>query len=328
MTAEPLFHLLRPEHLPSPAAVAGYLRTRGGVLSPAIGHRDDAQALDAVRAAVTAVPMAAGTVVDGPDDAESAGNRDNDQAFGIVRVDGDRPALFVHTVLKGYEALLADTSEGGTDLTGEQWRTLREALGVMLEQPPQDRLAQQWQPMPRRRDQPPSAALRRWVRGHRLFMVLIQGLVQASGELAGQLRAGDRQPVAALERAILLMRASEVALRFAGDFSIADYDAVVRPTLMPPHSPPGMSGLHWRDHEHLIANLAAARDLLAGVDPALTEMRATFRRAYAEVYDAHRFVCARFVGEESASLLMAKSKQSAVAVLDRYKQARLHNVPQ
>jgi len=66
-----------------------------------------------------------------------------------------------------------------------------------------------------------------------------------------------------------------------------------------------------------------------GIWNGLLPLRARFRAAYSAVYDAHRLVCARFVGEEATSLLMTpKSKQSAVGVLARYQRVRLQHIPE
>lgn len=339
MSGDPEFPLLRPNRLPGRAEVQAYVNGRApglpAQLAAAMGRADAAAALETLRAALITVPLPAGTapVRDDPD--ESGGNRDNDQSFDIVRVDGEdgeHAAILLRTTLGGAVLLLDDAVRSGTDLAAEHWRALRHGFAAMLGHlagfPAPSGEADPG-PGPRRVDGLPRDALRRWVRGHRIFMVLIQGLVIAVDELTDAVgRAETERAAESLDLAVSLMRASEAALRFAGDFTPEEYKDLVRPTLMPPIAPPGLSGLHWRDHEYLVKRLAEARQLLAGVDPSLVPLRAKFREAYAAAYDAHRFVCARFVGEDVGSLLMTpKSKQSAVGVLTQYKRVRLQHIP-
>jgi hypothetical protein len=335
MSGDPVFPLLRPERLPGRAEVQAYVSGSAADLPAELAatvRADAAAALDALRAALTTVPIPAGTapVRDDPD--ESGGNRDNDQSFDIVRVDGERAAILLHSTLKGAELLLDDTVRSGTDLALEHWHALRHGFAALLGHLvgfPASSPGTDPGPRPRGADGRPSDALRRWIRGHRIFMVLIQGLVIAVDELTDAVaRAETDRAAEALDLAVSLMRASEAALRFAGDFTPEEYQDLVRPTLMPPAAPSGLSGLNWRDHEHLVKRLAASRELLAGVDPSLVPLRARFREAYAAAYDAHRFVCARFVGEDVGSLLMTpKSKKSAVGVLTQYKRVRLQHIP-
>ncbi|MBT2400794.1 hypothetical protein [Streptomyces sp. ISL-100] len=335
MSGDPVFPLLRPERLPGRAEVQAYVSGNAPGVPAELAdtlRADAAAALDALRAALITVPLPAGTAPVCDDPGESGGNRDNDQSFDIVRVDGERAAILLHSTLKGAELLLDDAVRSGTDLAPEHWRALRHGFAALLGHLagfPTPSPGTDPGPGPRGADGLPSDALRRWVRGHRIFMVLIQGLVIAVDELTGAVaRADTDQAAEALDLAVSLMRASEAALRFAGDFTPEEYEDLVRPTLMPPAAPPGLSGLHWRDHEYLVKRLAEARQLLAGVDPSLVPLRARFREAYAAAYDAHRFVCARFVGEDVGSLLMTpKSKKSAVGVLTQYKRVRLQHIP-
>ncbi len=334
-------YLLRPEHLPHDSgeidALVGRLLTPRlrRLAAEARGSGAD-PALAALRTALALVALEPDRLLTGaPEPLESAGNRANDEAFGIVRADGDRGQLLLHSSLHGYELLLDDALAAGTDLGARDWAGLRGGFDRLLEQlgavPPGGRGG--------RRFPPPAGAgerdaLRRWVRGHHVFMVLIQGLVVALNRLlrAPDAAAGGRIDVRAarpaLEVAVALMRASRSALQFAGDFSIQDYERIVRPTLTPPHAPPGMSGLRWRDHEHMVHLLSRLGPVLTALPEPLHPLRAELRRAIEATYDAHALVCSRFVGEQRPSLLMSPaSAQSAVYVLQRFKRNRVRNVP-
>lgn len=332
--AEPNFLLLRPEHLPTRTQVSQFVSSLPGyraALAEAALLVDDRQALGAVTQLLDALPSPAEVRIGDPDPGESAGNRDNDQAFGIVRVDGDRPALLLRSVLGSYLILLDEVVRSGTRLTTEQWTVLRCGFTALLGHLagfPVSEDCPMAQAIPRRDDTASADALRRWVRGHRLFMVIVQGLGLAIAELNETGSQPAEQAAVPLGLAITLLRASEEALRFASDFTSAEYYDQVRPTLTPPVAPAGMSGLHWRDHEYLLKQLAMAGSVLRGLAPELQPMRRQFRQSYADVYDAHQLVCARFVGTEATSLLMTpKSKQSAVGVLGQYKRVRLQHIP-
>lgn len=155
-------------------------------------------------------------------------------------------------------------------------------------------------------------------------MVFVQGIVMALNAFRRGVESRDRaRSKIALTTATDLMSGSEAALRFAGDFSYTDYEQSVRPTLMPPLAPPGMSGLRWRDHEHLIALLAQLRPIFADIEPSLAGARDAFYDAIGDAYSAHRFVCASFVGTERGSLLTGGKTKSAVEMIDHFKRVRM-----
>jgi hypothetical protein len=133
---------------------------------------------------------------------------------------------------------------------------------------------------------------------------------------------------AAATAAIGLMWGSQGALSFAGDLAQDEYVAEIRPTLMPPIAPPKMSGLHWRDHEALVAELAAADDSWRWLAVSRPDLLREFRAALGATYEAHRGVCASFVGDSSPSLLATKgSSRSAVSVLAQFERRRLDLLP-
>jgi hypothetical protein len=119
------------------------------------------------------------------------------------------------------------------------------------------------------------------------------------------------------------MRGSGAALAFTGDFPYPAYAARVRPTLIPPNAPPDMTGLRWRDHEYLIRVLSELRPVFAALPEGLREEREGFADALTEAYDAHKMVCAHFVGADQSSVLMAtRTNEAAVSTLERFKRSR------
>ena len=158
-------------------------------------------------------------------------------------MDGERAAILLHTTLKGAELLLDDAVRSGTDIALEHWHALRHGFAALLGHLtglPAPSPGTDPGPGPRGADGRPSDALRRWVRGHRIFMVLIQGLVIAVDELADTVaRAESDQAAEALDLAASLMRAcsfrrparstrtSTMVRPFSGDLRASASSAVV-----------------------------------------------------------------------------------------------------
>ena len=167
-------------------------------------------------------------------------------------------------------------------------------------------------------------AQRRWTSGHHVFMVLVQGLIIALQEVAENIRIGRIDGAQRwFDLAAALMRGSNAALTFTGDFPYSEYEKRVRPTLIPPTAPPDMSGLRWRDHEYLIRVLVRLRPIFADLDPRLEPWREEFVQALSGSYDAHKTVCAHFVGNDQSSVLMStRTTQPAVSTLDKFKRSR------
>ncbi|NTX16520.1 hypothetical protein HUA76_37685 [Myxococcus sp. CA056] len=295
-------------------------------------HRRSAedQAIFAARDSLSRLGLGDGDFTPVVDDPEaSQGNKDNDQAFAIVRVEGRVVPLLVHSTLHGFVTLLDEALTSGTDLEPEAWGRLRHAYSVlfdMLLDRPVDREGAAALPPPRSTASGERDALRRWTRGHYVFMSLVQGMVVVLHVLREDVEAGNLEAARSdLERVTALMNGAEVALRFTGDYSYTAYEKSVRPTLMPPVAPPGMTGLRWRDHEYMVKVLAGLRPIFAGLPVELEEAREAFYQSVARAYDAHKTVCASFVGTERTSLLMAeRTEKSAVELLEHFKRVRLH----
>lgn len=323
------FLLGRPEELPRTASdVAGeHGAARAVARLRAGGARTGVAALAAaVRAARAELAVAPGEpLAHDPDESEA--NRDNDLAFGIVRVPGDPLPRLVDAALAALAGVVELAGERGTDLASADWAkavAAVEALLAWLADPLAPPRTSPPPTPPRRGALGPEDGLRKWVRGHHLFMVLAQGGVVALSCLADAADRGDeRAAVAAASAAVALMRGCEGALRFAGDVTAEQYAGEIRPTLMPPVAPPRMSGLHWRDHEWLIRALPASRPGWAFLEDGHAELVEDFRAALDRAYLAHRGVCEHFVGDRSPSLLAAPgSRRSAVGVLDQLRALR------
>lgn len=333
------FRLPRPSDLPNTvdrvvAADAERAATIQALLYPAApdgAGREAAVLLERVAYARAELGPAPGEPV-GPDPGESPANRDNDLAFGIVRTRGPAGALLQDAVLASLAGVLEMAVAHGSDVDKPAWDLLNggfEALIGWLARPRQAPVRHRAAHPGALHRQQPDDALRRWVRGHHVFMTFCQGATVMMSCLQHSAELGALEDAAAAAAAaVALMEGSHGALLYAGDARRTQYREEIRPTLMPPVAPPKMSGLHWRDHEALVAAITAARpawSVLAGFRPDLLD---EYRTALDAAYRAHRDVCEQFVGDRSPSLLATKgSSRYATDVLGQFRRIRLRSLP-
>ncbi|MEW5353126.1 MULTISPECIES: hypothetical protein [unclassified Streptomyces] len=332
------FHLLRPQDLPRTVEELG--DTASGPAAPQLAALADAlldgpdeKTQDRAREAVALLDEALPDPEPvGTDPDESPGNRANDEAFAIVRVRGDALHLLRRSTAHAYLVLCEEESTTGTSLPAAQLHRLHLAFGALFalySGTPVHR-AEAAQGSPRAPRPLPAHtmgeadALRRWTRGHRVFMALVQGMVVAFHCMGDRLRAGDPERARQfLALATTLMRGSGAALTFTGDFPYSAYTVRVRPTLIPPSAPPDMTGLRWRDHEYLIRVLSDLRPLFGDLPAPLAADHRRLAEALDEAYQAHKSVCSHFVGSDTSSVLMAdRTNESAVATLERFRRSR------
>jgi hypothetical protein len=120
------------------------------------------------------------------------------------------------------------------------------------------------------------------------------------------------------------MRASARALEYAADFSPAAYAREVRPSMTPPGTPQGLSGLMSADHHRMIGCFHEIRPLVAHLEGELGEFFAEFVRSAEDTYAAHVHVCDRFNGNRVVSLRMSHSNSmTASDVLAQMGRARV-----
>lgn len=267
------------------------------------------------------------------DPVESAANRDNDIAFGIQRIAGPPLPLLVDAAVAALIGVLELAADRGTGLDERSWTDLVRGVDHLLDWCADPDVPSQRRPVPvpvGSRAPEQYDALRSWVRGHHVFMVLAQGTAMACACLADHATRGDTEGARiAATVATALMWASRGALKHAGDVAQPEYNNEIRPTLMPPVAPPKMSGLRWRDHEALVRELAGSASGWAWLTHRDDAPLAAFRGALDATYDAHRGVCEHFVGDRSPSLLAnTASTRSAVGVLDQFRELRLAQLPE
>lgn len=256
-----------------------------------------------------------------------------DDYMGVVRVSGDPLLVLIEGIFQGYRELLQEALMAGTSVDAQQWTNLRNGFESMLRyiaQQPVNRSADAplYLPTTTRECHDDYDPLRRWVLGHHVFYVLIQSLIVAIDCFNSEIESDNLEEAeTALALATVLMWSSESALRFAGDFSVTGYNDVVRPSMMPPHAPPGLSGQFSRDHVYLVKFMTGLKQIFAHLHPSLRPQHEQFMQALQTAYESHKFVCDRFVSSEQGSLRMnATSKNTAADVLEGLKKVRLKTV--
>lgn len=176
----------------------------------------------------------------------------------------------------------------------------------------------------------PSPTAERWLLGHQLFFVLMQGVITGLNCFLRASAIGDATDArAALRVAASFMRSSAAAFRFTSDFSTVDYEQLIRPAMAPPAVQAGFSGLQTRDHAYLMTQFAEVRVMRGKLGPArLGDAFEELVEATIAAYEAHQLICARFGGDVLPSLRMAarsggRSTAPGVQVVRQMMRARL-----
>jgi hypothetical protein len=328
------FRLGRPEELPVEPSAFGADRVLDEVARVLIQPRyrlDLGTLLDGIRTARTVLSSALVCVPLDVDESETPANRDNDVTFGIHRVSGEPLRLLADSALAALDGVVALAHVRGIGFPATSWTELITGFDTVFAwlAHPARRADAPRVPVPPPVDEVcPEDVLRRWVRGHHVFMVLAQSCGLALAVLRAHHQRGDLAGAASCgEAATTFMWASRGALRYAGDAGSDDYVAEIRPTLMPPIAPPKMSGLHWRDHEYLVRQLRRSEPAWRWLGQHEPDRLREFRDALAEVYSAHRDICQLFVGDSAPSLLAKAGSRSATAVLAQFRELRLGLLP-
>jgi hypothetical protein len=281
-----------------------------------------------VRPASAAKPIDLAAMIEAGEPADSDVH---DAFFNIARSSHDHPAQILISVFQSRSALWDDLAETPSSLPDADLAIIDHGLSATLAAllstappvaaPPSGPSAVR---IGRRQD----CILRRWMRGHQIFTALSQGLIVAVKALEAATTAQDIAARAgAADLMATAMEACGRALEFTGDFRVEVYEELIRPSMSPPHQPEGFSGLLSSDHRELVFRLKAARpaiDRLRAEDP---ERHTKVVDALTGVYDRHKHVCAKFVGTQRASLLMAEERgRSGVDQLERFKINRLRQL--
>jgi hypothetical protein len=334
----PVLLLLHPEALPQSSDEVALQRSEplSEVLRLSLAGDSaltDTDLLACLRGALRALPAARHVPLPSSAKKEIADNDSHDEYCRIQRAIGeDTLSIFVHSILVAYEELIIDRTESGTSLSDDHWSQLLLAFQSMLHFLNGDLGAETTRadalfaagPCASRQE---CDSVARWLRGHHVFLVLIQCVITSLNCFFNAARSRDLALSAlTLDLAATLFRGCSAALHFAADFSPLAYETTVRPTMMPPKTAPGMSGVLARDHEHLVHLLRSHKRVFAEIDPALRQPYESFVGAFESAYVAHKLVCSQFVGDGRPSLLNRSEQPApAIEVLDKLKNTRLRS---
>jgi len=247
-----------------------------------------------------------------------------DQFFGISRGVSATGELFGHAAAVAYRAMLDDTLRSGTGLSDTQWSELCWGLESIIQfcsaVPAARRPAD---PAPRG-DRAGDPHLR-WRTGHQVFFPLVQAtLVALRCFVSAVIDGGPDDAVEALRFASRVMSASGRALEFAADFTPGSYASSVRPSMTPPGTKIGLSGLMSADHHDMVLLFQQVRPIRAVLRGELSLAYDRFVDSVEQTYSAHRHVCARFNGDRMVSLRMNNaSSMTAVGALEQLAAARV-----
>ncbi|MBH1934291.1 hypothetical protein I5Q34_08280 [Streptomyces sp. AV19] len=124
--------------------------------------------------------------------------------------------------------------------------------------------------------------LRRWKLGHQVFHLLLTAMNSGLDDaLAAARTAAWPSLLHDMEQLRLLYDAATAAMEYAADFPAVAYRDGVRPTMTPPHVPPGFSGAFNRDHRVMVRRLRGLERAMRTLPPDVPALAAVHRGAAA-----------------------------------------------
>lgn len=247
-----------------------------------------------------------------------------DQFFGVSRGTSATGELFGHAAAVAYRAMLDDALRSGTGLSDAQWQELCWGLEAIIQfssaAPAAVRPAD-----PAPRSGRPGDPHLRWRTGHQVFFPLIQAtLVGLRCFVSAVLNDASDDATEALRFASRVMGSSARALEFAADFPPHSYATSVRPSMTPPGTKIGLSGLMSADHQEMVVHFQQVRPVQAVLQGEVKLAYDRFVDEVGQTYQAHHHVCSRFNGDRMVSLRMNNaSSTSAATVLEQLAAARI-----
>ena len=259
---------------------------------------------------------------------ESLGGQPDDLAhdayFHVRRVENDESAVFVRGVLSARLVFLNDVAEDAVSISRNELEAIERAFADLLNclhggAVNSASYVTDW----RLSNQRPQAK-KRWVRGHLMFAMLTQGLIVSFRALGHGLRAGNLNEVRRwADLSISLLNGSAGAFTFTGDFPPEEYEDVIRPSMTPPISPIGLSGLMSADHRFMAQIMRDMRPALKSLAEQEPERHDRIAAAVSAVYDSHIHVCERFVGPRPSILTAGRTERSGPSLIEQFKTLRL-----
>ena len=163
----------------------------------------------------------------------------------------------------------------------------------------------------------------RWQAGHHLFFTYIQSLIVICKRLLKNVEVGNLDAARAdIDKATYMLWGVSVVFKYTGSFSQAAYDGYVRPNMF--EASEGFSGMWAQDHDYLVKKiLNKLKPIFNDPPEELLPSIQKFRKAFAIMYDSHKYVCERFEGEEPSLLMGEDAQKSAGEMIEKFKQNRL-----
>ncbi len=161
-----------------------------------------------------------------------------------------------------------------------------------------------------------------WQGFHWSFFINVQGLIICMLRFE-QLIDKDRIKLAGIElqTAANLMLAAAASMELAGDFSRAEYEDYIRPTMMSPNvQSDNFSGLMFWDHAYLMKIWQQIQPKFKNMPLRLKSEQDEFIMAYRTLAKSHKRVCSEFGGKEIASL--HSQNTTAIKILDKFEHSR------
>ena len=259
-----------------------------------------------------------------PESSEVTEESAHDSYFHVQRVEGDVISAFARMIFFARLTFLQDVYESKVTLTHSTLSLIDAALADLAAslfgaRVNSSRVVDAWETTGQE-----TVAIRRWIVGHHTFAVLTQGLIFSFRCMGKAMREGKNEEVRRwADLSISLLRGSGAAFEFTGDFPEADYNNIIRPSMMPPATPLCLSGLMSADHRFLAQTMRDMRPVFKALAEREPERHAKLRDSVASVYDSHIHVCERFVGNEPSIMTAARSEKSGPSLIQQFKSLRL-----
>lgn len=163
-----------------------------------------------------------------------------------------------------------------------------------------------------------SPELAHWKVGHHIFSLYIQAALLALHNVEHCfLQKNQTEGALSLRNAARMMRISALAMRYSADFKREKYESIIRVSM-----PERFSGLGSMDHAYLIKIMTRMKKNKESMRDLFGEEYNDFVLAVQQAYDAHIFVCQRFV-ENKSSLRGGGCIHPATEILSEFKIKRL-----
>ena len=248
----------------------------------------------------------------------------HDAYFYVSRVEHDAPAVFVRMVLWARMLLFHDISEAPSSIEAEKLNCIDRSLSNLFDFCLSNE-SKSYKGVTDWKSRGTSVlALNRWVRGHQVFAALTQGLVLCFQTLDRSMRSGNIDLTRkSLDLAVCLFEASGAAFELTGDFPPNDYNDHIRPSMMPPFSLEPLSGTMSADHRRLVQIMRDMKPTLNALRVRESSRHDRLSAALAAVYESHKFVCSKFVGEKKSLINSESSEKAGVELIDQFKKVRM-----